>query len=63
MKVSTGSITVGYLQSSPPGSGKRLGQVTNFVWKAEAEAKTVTNDAVNPTAAFTNWMEDTVNKF
>jgi hypothetical protein len=37
--------------------------VTNFVAKAEAEAKTVTTDALTTTTSVTNWLADTLNKF
>jgi hypothetical protein len=63
MKVTTDLKAGGYLDSAAQEAGKAWGYVTNFVGKAEAEAKTVTTDAINTTSAFTNWLADTVNKF
>lgn len=63
MKVTTDLKAGGYLDSAAQEAGKAWGYVTNFVAKAEAEAKTVSTDAINTTATFTNWLADTASKF
>ena len=65
MKVSTNLKAGGYLEGAAQEAGRVWGEVTNFIAKAEAEAeaKTVTTDALNTTTSVTNWLSDTLNKF
>ncbi len=63
MKVSTDLKAGGYLDNAAQEAGKAWGNVTNFVAKAEAGAKTDTTDAINTTATFTNLLADTASKF
>ena len=63
MKVSTNLKAGGYLESAAQEAGRVWGEVTNFVAKAESEAKTVTTDALTTTTSVTNWLADTLNKF
>jgi hypothetical protein len=63
MKVSTNLKAGGYLQTAAEEAGKAWNQVTSFVSKAEAEAKTVTREALDTTSDITTWLADTLSKF
>jgi ABC-type hemin transport system substrate-binding protein len=63
MKVSTDLKAGGYLQTAATEAGKAWNQVTNFIAKADAEAKSFTRDALNTTSDVTSWISDTLSKF
>jgi hypothetical protein len=63
MKVSTDLRAGGYLQTAAAEAGKAWNEVTKFIAKAEAEAKSVTQDALNTTSDITSWMANTLTKF
>ena len=63
MKVSTDLKAGGYLQTAATDANKAWNQVTNFISKADAEAKSFTHEALNTTSDVTSWISDTLNKF
>jgi hypothetical protein len=63
MKVSTDLKAGGYLQTAATEAGKAWNQVTNFIAKADAEAKSFTQDALNTTSDVTSWISDTLSRF
>ena len=63
MKVSTDLKAGGYLQTAATEAGKAWDQVTNFVGKAETEAKTVTQDVLSTTSDISTWLADTLGRF
>lgn len=63
MKVSTDLKAGGYLQTATNEASKAWNQVTNFVAKADAEAKSFTQEALSTTSDITSWISDTLSKF